>query len=142
MSHWSKNNARYCSIHTYSSHLCEVYGRVTGQCVNGLIHTFGIVHKFKKKRADHVLSPPLNDSELQPLSISISLFYSLLLFAFQLFFSFSSLCASHSAPSLPCLSLLALPSSFRNSHLFLSLSLSLDGTTESRPPKLMTIITL
>lgn len=103
------------------------------ECPNSHIwYSTQILHREREKgkwTQPMFFSPPLNDCELErepkPLSSSISLFYSLFLFAFQLFFSFSSLCASHFYPlcsiTPPCL-FFPLPSSFRNSHFYLSLS--------------------
>lgn len=123
------------------------YGQVIGQCVNAPIHTFGIVHNFTKKRERNKhhqcrLSSTewLWDESKASLHFHILvLFPSLLCFSIILFFLLL-MCL----PLLPTL-LHHSPMSLLSPHLsviLISFFLSLDGTTESRPPKLMTIIIL
>lgn len=102
------------------------YGQVIGQCVNAPIHTFGIGHNFTKKGGE-IISPPLNACEhksLSPFPSPCSIPFSALLF------NYSFLSPPYVPPSSP--------HSITSPHLSLiliSFFLSLDGTTEFRPPK-------
>lgn len=82
------------------------YGQVIGRRVNAPIRTSGIVHRFEKRGREkqtrlmfsllHRTGRALIRASLR----SISLFYSPLLFAFQLFFSFRLLLCLPLPPSL------------------------------------------